>query len=49
MTPEVIEFLKPESPTHAKLKEYLLERLRLSEDRMRGFYPRWLAAPGTRN
>ena len=41
MTPEVIQFLNPESPTHAKLKEYLLERLRLSEDRMRGFYPRW--------
>lgn len=41
MNQDVIDFLRPESPTHEKLKTFLCERINLSEDKMRGFYPRW--------
>lgn len=41
MNQDIIDYLKPETPTHKKLLDYLLERLRMSEDKMRNFYGRW--------
>lgn len=41
MNQDIIDYLRPESDTHKKLLDFLLDRLRLSEDKMRGFYPRW--------
>lgn len=43
MNQDVIDYLKPESQTHQRLLDFLLNRLRMSEDKMRGFYDRWTA------
>jgi hypothetical protein len=41
MNQDTIDLLRPESDTHKRLLQYVLDRLKLSEDKMRGFYPRW--------
>lgn len=38
-----IDALRPQSPLHAFVLEYLLKRLRWSEEKMSQFYPRWQA------
>ena len=43
MNQDVIDYLRPESQTHQALLDFLLTRLRMSEDKMRGFYARWTA------
>jgi hypothetical protein len=42
-TTRPIDFLTPGSPQHAHVIEYLLRRLRWSEQKMAQFYPRWRA------
>lgn len=41
---EPIDLLKPGSPHHQWVLEYLLDRIKVSEDRMTKFYPRWQIA-----
>lgn len=38
-----IDFLRPQSPQHAFVLNYLLRRLSWSEEKMAQFYPRWQA------